>query len=320
MIERIKALKRPTVPSAVPILFLLLTGFSIAADYFFTIENFKNILLNGSVLSIIALGMSVVMLTNGIDLSVGAMVSFVSIIIGILLSNGLSVISSIGGSLLLGGMIGFLNGILIAIFEFPPFIVTLGTMSLINGMALVFSDGKTIYWDPNWFNTIATSEVFSLPIPFWIVLILLGITLWFFHFQSFGNHIWGIGNNEEALRLVGVNTKLYTVISYVICSLLASISGIITTSRIASGNPTVGFGSEFQAIAAAAIGGISFLGGYGHPGFAIVSALTITVLVNGLNLLGFSTPWQYTGIGLLLIIGMSLNILRDIGKKKVHKS
>jgi len=308
--HQIKSFKLSMFPSAVPILISLGVIFSITADYFFTIENFKNILLNGSVLSIIALGMSVVMLTNGIDLSVGAIISFISIAVAVFLSKGLDITYSIIGALLVGSMVGLINGFLIAVFEFPPFIVTLGTMGVINSMALVLSDGKTVYWDRNWFNAIASSEIFFLPTPFWIVLALLALTLWFFHFQSFGTYIWGIGNNEDALRLAGVNTKIYTLISYIISSFLASISGIIITSRIASGNPTVGFGLEFQAIAAAAIGGISFFGGHGHPGFAIVSGLTIIVLINGLNLLGFSTPWQYTGTGVLLILGMFLNIMQ----------
>lgn len=301
----------PKLPSAVPILVILFIVFSVTADYFFSIMNFKNILLNGSVLSIIALGMSIVMLTNGIDLSVGSTISFVSVMSALLLSGGLGVIPSILIAMTASCMIGLLNGVIIAELEFPPFVVTLGTMGVVNGMALVLCDGKTVYWEKNWLNALSSTEFLSFPVPFWIVLILLAFVIWFFHFESFGSYIWGIGNNEEALRLAGVNTKLFTVIAYIICSGFAAIAGIITTSRIASGNSTIGFGSEFEAIAASAIAGVSFFGGHGHPGFAVISGLAIIVLINGLNLLGFSTPWQYTGIGVLLIIGMSMNILRD---------
>ena len=299
------------LPSAVPILIVLFTIFSFTADYFFSTMNFKNILLNGSVISIIALGMSVVMLTNGIDLSVGAIVSVVSILTALMLSKGSSVIFSILIAVTVACAIGLFNGVIIAKLGFPPFIVTLGSMGIVNSMALVLCDGRTVYWEKNWLNDLALKEFFSLPIPFCMVLILLALILWFFHFESFGSYIWGIGSNEEALRLAGVKTKLFTVIAYIICSGLAGIAGIITTSRIASGNPTVGLGTEFEAIAAAAIGGITFFGGHGHPGFAVISGLTIIVLVNGLNLLGFGTPWQYTGIGVLLIVGMSINILRQ---------
>lgn len=312
--RKISTFKPSSLPSAVPILIFLCITFTATADYFFTAENFRNIILNGSVLSIIALGMSLVMLTNGIDLSVGGTISFVSIITAILLANRFSTPCSIILSLLAGCIIGLINGLLVAVFQFPSFFVTLGTMGVMNSLALVLSDGRTVYWDASWLNVIASEEILSLPIAFWVILILLSLTIWFFHFHSFGTYVWGIGNNEEALRLVGVNTKLYKIIVYVLCSVLASISGIITTSRIASGHPTIGFGTEFQAIAAAAIGGIAFFGGHGHPGFTIVSGTAIMVLVNGLNLMGFSTPWQYTATGLLLIIGMSTNILNRTGR------
>lgn len=300
------------IPGAVPIFIILVIIFSSSAKGFFSLYNFKSILLQGSALSIIALGMSVVMLTNGIDLSVGSTISLVGIIVTITLSNNFNVILSIIIGILIGCTIGFLNGILIAKLKLPPFIVTLGTMGMVGSLALVLSGGQTLYWEKNWFNAIAKKEFFILPVPFLIVIILLFIVMWLFNLQSFGTYISGIGNNEESIRLVGVKINFFKVGAYVMCGAFAAVAGIIITSRIASGNPSIGGGSEFEAIAAAAIGGISFFGGKGHPGFAFFSGFVIIILVNGLSLLGLSTAWQYIGIGILLIIGMSLNMLKNI--------
>ncbi|MFQ5867519.1 MAG: ABC transporter permease [bacterium] len=300
------------IPGTIYIFIILIIIFSTTTKNFLSLNNFKNILLQGSSLSIIALGMSIVMLTNGIDLSVGSIISLVSIVIAIFLANGFSIIFSIFIGILIGCGIGFLNGIFASTLKLPPFIVTLGTMGIASSLALVFSGGLTLYWDKNWFNAIAKEEFIGLPVPFWIILILLCFIIWLFNFQSFGTYIWGVGNNEESLRLAGVRINFFKIMAYIICAAFAGVASIITTSRIASGNPTIGFGREFEAIAAAAIAGISFFGGKGHPGFAVFSGFTITILINGLSLLGLSTAWQYVGIGFLLIIGMSLNMFRLI--------
>ncbi len=300
------------IPSAVPIFIILISIFSITAKGFFSLYNFKSILLQGSSLSIVALGMSTVMLTNGIDLSVGSTISLLSIVVTIALSNNVNVIVSILIGILVGCVIGFFNGILITKLRLPQFIVTLGTMGIVGSLALVFSGGLTLYWEKNWFNTIAKDEFLSIPVPFGIAIILLSLIIWLFNFQSFGVYISGIGNNEEAMRLAGVRINFYKVYSYIVCGAFAAVAGIITTSRIASGNPTIGLGCEFEAIAAAAVGGISFFGGRGHPGYAFFSGFIIIILVNGLSLLGLSTAWQYTGIGLLLIIGMTFNMLENV--------
>lgn len=299
------------IPAAVLLFIAIGILFAMTSPKFLSLINLKNILLQSSPLAILSLGMSFVMLTNGIDLSVGSVVSFVSIITGKLLSMGFNIILSIFIGILAGSVIGIFNGIIISKVKLPPFIVTLGTMGISAGLALVLCGGETLYWKKNWFNAVALKYFLGIPVTFWIVLLIFAFILWVVHKSSFGIYVYGIGSNEEALRLCGVKVNFYKAIVYLINGCFAGIVGIIITSRIASGNPIIGIGFEFEAIAAAAIGGISFFGGKGHPGFALLSAVTITMLMNGLGLLGFGMAWQYCAIGIILIIGMSINILLE---------
>lgn len=298
------------VPSAIYIFIIIVIIFLTTAKGFFSLYNLKSIALQGSSLSIIALGMSLVMLTNGIDLSIGSTISLVSIVVSIILSKNFNIFIVIVIGIIIGCATGLLNGVLVTKLKLPSFIVTMGTMGMIGSAALVLSNGQTLYWEKNLFNNIAKKEFLIFPVPFLIALFLLFIIVWLFNFQSFGTYVKGIGNNEESIRLAGVKVNIFKIGSYIICGAFAAIAGIITTSRIASGNPTIGVGSEFEAVAAAAIGGISFFGGEGHPALAFFSGFVITILVNGLSLMGLSTAWQYVGIGVLLIMGMSLNLIK----------
>ncbi len=290
-----------------PLFLIVFILFASTAPNFLSIMNLKNILLHSSALAILALGMSLVMLTNGIDLSVGSLVSLVSIVTAGLLGSKFGVLFAIFSGILTASFFGIFSGIIISRIKLPPFIVTLGTMVITASLALVLCGGETLYWEKNWFNTIALKYFFGVPILFCIVSIFFILIMLLIHYTSFGSYIYGIGSNEEALRLCGVKVKLYKTLVYLLSGCFASVAGIMLTSRIASGNPIIGMGYEFEAIAAAAIGGISFIGGKGNPAFAFLSAVTITMLTNGLGLMGFTTPWQYCGIGAILVFGMFLN-------------
>ena len=315
-----------TFPSVVPLFFIVLILFACSAPDFLSIMNVRNILQHSSPLAILALGMSLVMLTNGIDLSVGSLVSIVGIVTTILLGGGYGrdwggnygVLFPVIVGVLAACCLGVFNGIIISIIKLPPFIVTLGTMAITASLALVLCGGYTQYWHKNWLNEIALTYLLGIPVSFFIVIILFVIITFLVHCTSFGAYVYGMGSNEEALRLCGVKVNLHKTIVYLLNGFLAGVAGIIVTSRIASGNPIIGVGYEFEAIAAAAIGGISFIGGVGHPGFALLAALTITMLTNGLSLLGFGTPYQYCGMGAIFVVGMSLNRLLDrVMSKKV---
>jgi len=304
-------------PSVVPLFLLVMILFACTSSDFLSIMNIRNILLHSSPLAILSLGMSLVMLTNGIDLSVGSMVSLMGTVTAILLGGGYG--SEWGGNygvlfpiivgVLAASCFGLFNGIIISTVKLPAFIVTLGTMAITASLSLVLCGGYTQYWHKNWLNEIALTYFLGIPVSFFIVIIIFITITFLVHCTSFGVYVYGMGSNEEALRLCGVKVNMHKTIIYLLNGFLAGVAGIIVTSRIASGNPIIGVGYEFEAIAAAAIGGISFMGGVGHPGFALLAALTITMLTNGLGLLGYGTPYQYCGMGVIFVVGMSLNRL-----------
>jgi len=297
------------IPSGAILFVVVLALFAAAVPEFLSIENITNILLAGSPLALFTLGMSLVMLANGIDLSVGACTSFISVLTASLLGSGWPIPFSLGIGVLAAVLVGFGNGVMVFRLKLPAFIVTLGTMGLTTGLALLIGGGQTLYWDKNWFNGIAVNYWLGLPLVFWIFLVIFAAIAWILHQTAFGRYIYGIGCNEEALRLCGVKIGRYTIAIYVLNGCCVGIAGLMITSRVASGNPIIGVGLEFEAVAAAAIGGISFMGGKGHPAFAVISAITITMLLNGLGLVGFHTSIQYVFVGLILILGMSMNII-----------
>lgn len=299
------------IPSVVLLFIAIGVFFSITSPYFLSLMNLKIIMLQCSALAIIAMGMSFVMLTNGIDLSVGSVIALVGVVTAIILKSGLNIVFSIFLGILVGCTVGLFNGFIISKIKLPPFVATLGSMGIVYSLALIICGSYTVHWEKSWFNSIALWHLLGIPVTFWITIFIFGVVLWIVHRSSFGIYIYGIGSNEEALRLCGVRINLYKIRVYIMSGFFAGISGIILASRIASGNPNTGFGYEFNAIAAAAIAGISFFGGKGHPGYSLLAAITVTMLMNGLGLVGYSVYWQYCAVGLILIIGMSLNKLSE---------
>ena len=309
---KFRVLKELTrLPSGVYLFIVVLVTFTLLSPHFLSVRNVTNILLAGSPAAILSLGIALVMLTNSIDLSIGSCMSFISVLTASLLSSGFAILPCILLSILAGVAVGLFNGFFVAKFKLPAFIVTLGTMGITEGIALLLGGGQTIYWEKNWFNRVALSYFLGLPVVFWIVIFIFAIVLWIVHLSRFGRNIYGIGSNEEALRLCGVKINLQKILVFVLHGSFVGIAGVMITSRVASGNPIIGVGLEFEAIAAAAVGGISFVGGKGHPGFAMLSAFTITMLLNGLGLVGMLTSIQYVFVGLILIIGMSMNALLE---------
>ncbi len=298
---------RIRLPSAIPLFLTVLVVFAFQAPKFLTAMNLSNILLHSSALALLALGMALTMLTNGIDLSVGSLVSLVSVVTAVMLGTRAGIVSSIAIGILAGALCGLFSGLVVSRIKLPSFIVTLATMVGTASLALVISGGNSLYWEKNWFNQVSLQSFAGIPVPFWIVILVAGLMMLVIHLTSYGPYVYGLGNNEEALRLAGVAVDLYKTSVYVLNGAFAGIAGVLLTSRVASGYPILGVGLEFEAIASAAIGGISFVGGRGHPAFAMLSALTITMLMNGLGLMGFTTPWQYCAIGLVMLVGMFIN-------------
>ena len=297
------------IPHVVYLFTGLIILFSFISPNFFSIGNLSNLILQGSVLLIISLGLTLVMLSNGIDLSVGSLMSLCGMVAGMSLSKGLGLIPALFFGILTGLASGLFIGFLVTRLRFSPFIATFGMMGVFEGISLFSNKGESIYWSESVFNFIGSGYLFNVPFPVWLAALTFVIVYVLLYKTPFGVNVYAIGGHEEGLRLSGVNVKRQKIMVYMVSGLLASIGGMVLSSRIASGHPTVGIGYEFEAIASSVIGGTTFFGGQGGIVGTLFGALMITLLRNGLNLLGYTTPFQYCVIGVILAVGITLNTL-----------
>jgi len=297
------------IPHVVYLFTGLIILFSFISPNFFSIGNLSNLILQGSVLLIISLGLTLVMLSNGIDLSVGSLMSLCGMVAGMSLSKGLGLIPALFFGILTGLASGLFIGFLVTRLRFSPFIATFGMMGVFEGISLFSNKGESIYWSESVFNFIGSGYLFNVPFPVWLAALTFVIVYVLLYKTPFGVNVYAIGGHEEGLRLSGVNVRRQKIMVYMVSGLLASIGGMVLSSRIASGHPTVGIGYEFEAIASSVIGGTTFFGGQGGIVGTLFGALMITLLRNGLNLLGYTTPFQYCVIGVILAVGITLNTL-----------
>lgn len=274
---------------------------SFATDAFATSKNLYNITRNVTFVAIIALGMTLVIITGGIDLSVGSVLCLCSMVLAVVMNAGYSIEVGIAASVATALVVGAFNGILIAYVGLPPFVVTLGMLSVARSLAMVASGNTVVFeFGPDhdlllalgggaWFFGIAN------PVMYMIVLgLLTGFVL---RFTRFGRHVFAIGGNEDAATLTGVPVKLIKVVVYMISALSAGIAGIVQTGWLGAVTTNIGAGMELQVIAAAVIGGANLAGGGGTALGAIIGAMLIEVIRNSLGLLGINAFWQGTFIG-----------------------
>jgi ribose transport system permease protein len=287
---------------------------AILSPVFLTYPNLVNILQQITVNAVIALGMSVVIFTGGIDLSVGSTLAFSGIILGqMIVNNGIHPIIACLCAVSIGAASGLVNGILIAHFKLQPMIATLGIMSIARGAALTLAGGRTITGYSKGFRWIGSGTIGSTGIPVQIGFMLLLYLLMFYilRFRKTGRYIYSIGGNEEATRLSGIDVKTYKALSYVICGIMASIAGIILVSKLNSAQSIAGEGYELDAIASSVIGGASLLGGAGSVWGTLLGAITMGIIRNGLNLMNVSSYTQRLIIGVIIIAAVSLDSLRS---------
>lgn len=280
---------------------------SIVSEQFLTVSNLLNVTRQVSINAVIAVGMTLVILTGGIDLSVGSIVALAGSVTAGLLVGGLSIPMAVLAGLLLGTFIGMMNGIFITYGKIPPFIATMGMMTIVRGYTLVYTDGRPITGFSESFRSIGGGYVGSVPIPV-IIMILIFIFAWLILKKNkFGRYIYAIGGNEEAARLSGINTRKNLIGVYSIAGLLAALSGIILASRLNSAQPTAGAAFEMDAIAAVVLGGTSLAGGRGTIVGTLVGALIIGVLDNGLNLLNVSSFYQQVAKGVVILLAVLMD-------------
>jgi ribose/xylose/arabinose/galactoside ABC-type transport system permease subunit len=281
---------------------ILLGGvLSVLTPYFLTVSNLLNIAEQTSINAIVAVGMTFVILSGGIDLSVGSIVALSGVMLGIALRDQQPVAVAIFLALSVGATCGLINGLLIDRGGLPPFIVTLGMMSIARGAALVITEGRPISGFEPEFRALATARIGFIPAP---VLVMAAVYL-LAHFvltrTLFGRYVYAIGGNEEATRLSGVRIHLHKPAIYAVSGLMSALAAVILTARLNSAQPIAGMMYELDAIAATVIGGTSLMGGEGSLGGTLVGALIMGVLRNGLNLLGVSSFLQQIVIGGVIV-------------------
>lgn len=292
-----------------PLLGLLLLGIAltILSDRFLTVNNLLNVARQISINAIISVGMTLVILTGGIDLSVGSIVALTGSITAGLLVGGQGILPAILLGMVIGSLLGLFNGVLITRAEIPPFIATLGTMTVARGLTLVYTDGRPITGMEDVFRYLGGGYIIGIPVPVVIMVVIFAMAYVMLKKTRFGRYIYAIGGNEEAARLSGINTKKILLSVYVLGGLLAGISGIIMASRLNSAQPTAGVSFELDAIAAVVLGGTSLSGGVGTIGGTLIGALIIGVLDNGLNLLNVSSFYQQIAKGLVILLAVFLD-------------
>jgi ribose/xylose/arabinose/galactoside ABC-type transport system permease subunit len=279
----------------------------ILTPHFLTVSNLLNVLEQTAINAVIAAGMTFVIISGGIDLSVGSLVALSGVVLGTLLHAGVPMPVAIAASLGVGFFFGVLNGLAITWGRLPPFIATLGMMSVARGCALLFTDGRPVSGFDAAFRNLASARVVGIPAP---VLVAIGVYIvaWFVLSKTrFGRYVYAIGGNEEATRLSGVNVRLHKTCVYGVSGLASAVAAVLLTSRLNSAQPIAGIMYELDAIAATVIGGTSLMGGEGGLGGTIIGALIMGVLRNGLNLLGVSSFVQQIVIGLVIVFAVLID-------------
>ncbi|MBH0130191.1 ABC transporter permease [Salinibacterium sp. NK8237] len=296
-------------------LIVLVVFFSIANPAFLTWPNISGVLLATAVIGILALGTTFVIITGGIDLSIGTGMTLAAVMTGVFVVNmGVPVWLGVIGGIATGGLMGFVNGLNIAYLKLPPFIATLAMMLIAQGLSLIISGVRPIYFSaiaPE-FSQIALGNLIpSFPNAVLITIVVALIAYIVLGKTVLGRFTFAIGSNEEATRLSGVNTRRWKILIYTFAGLFTGIAGVVIASRLDSAQPALGVGYELQAIAAVIIGGTSLLGGRGSILGTVIGALIMSVVINGLRIMSIQTEWQNVVVGVVILVAVYFDTLRN---------
>jgi ribose transport system permease protein len=293
-------------------LIILCVVMTILSPFFLTFNNLFNVGTQIAVIAILALGQTFVIVSGGIDLSVGSVLGLAGIVFGwatAVANLPLPVALALGIGA--GALAGLVNGLLITLGNLPPFIATLAMLSAASGLALVISDGQPLNPIPEPILSLGSGDLFGIvPLPVIVMLVMWAITIGVLRSTYSGRSMYAIGGNEEAARLSGINVSRQKLVIYTLSGLFAGIAGILLTARLASADPQAGFTYELDAIAAVVIGGASLSGGVGNATGTLIGALILGVLRNGLNLLNVSAFWQQVIIGAVIALAVMTDTLR----------
>jgi ribose transport system permease protein len=289
----------------------LILLFALAAPGFASITNLSNILVQSTILLLLALPMTFVIMTEGLDLSMGAVVTFASVVFALVVVGTGSLGIGLLAALSVGIGFGTVNGTLVAWLSIPPFVATLGTLGVAQGLALVISDGQSVVGIPRHVRAVYSGDLLGIPIPILIAIAAYAAFHVLLYWTRFGTYIVALGGNREALTLAGVPWKRALIGVYVLCGAMSGLAALLMTARVNAGHPTAAIGMEFDAIAAAALGGTSFEKGNGWIFGTLLGVIAVGVLRNGLNLLAVPSSAQVACIGLIVILALFLEGLRN---------
>jgi ribose transport system permease protein len=294
----------------VGLLALMWIVLAFSTNSFWTYNNISNLLRQGSMIAILAMGETFVIITAGIDLSVGAVVGFTSVIVAWFLTQGFPIWAAILITLAFGFAIGTFHAFGISKLGLPPFIMTLATLTALRGIGLLITNGATISITNTTFTGFSRGDFLGIPNLFWMVVVVAVPAYIFLHQSRYGRYLFAIGSNMEAARLSGVNTTRMIYIAYILSAVCASFVGILLASRIGIGNATQAEGWELQAIASSVIGGTSLFGAVGSVHGPLLGSFILTTINNGANLLNVNAFWQRIITGVLIIVIVYFDGLR----------
>lgn len=286
---------------------LICLALTLLSDRFLTIDNIVNVLRQSTINGIIAIGMTYVILTAGIDLSVGAILALSAVVTASMLQGDVGVAGAITIGLGLGAGLGLINGLIITKANVPPFVATLGMMTIARGLALTYTEGRPITGLPEMFRVIGAGSVGPVPVPIVLTAVVFIAGWVLLRRTTLGQLIFAIGNNPTAARYAGISVDRTITFVYVVAGALSALAGMILIARLDSAQPTAGLAYEFDAIAAVVVGGTSFAGGQGGLGGTLIGVLIIAVLNNGLNLLNVSSFYQPVVTGVVIAVALLLH-------------
>jgi ribose transport system permease protein len=298
------------LPGAAWLLLVLCLIFSAVAPDFLSVANLRNVLLQATILMLLALPMTLIILTEGLDLSMGASLSLCTVVLaGVQIASG-SILLGFAAALAVALLIGVANGALIALFDLPPFVVTLGTLGAAQGLALVAAEGRTTMGVAEGLRWFWEGSLGGVAVP-----VLLAIAAWaavhvLLYHTRFGTRVFALGGNREALRFGGISVKTSLVWVYALGGLCVGLAALLMTARVNGGHPTAAIGLEFDAIAAVAVGGTAFERGKGSLSGTVLGVLAVGVMRNGLNLLSMPSSVQVAAVGVVVIAALWVDALR----------
>ena len=317
-----KSIKLGRESGIVVALVMMIIVFSLIDPIYLSSNNIVDIVKQSTINGLLGIGITLAIITGGIDLSIGSTFAIVIVSVGKLLVSGVNPFLAFAIGIILGFSLGIVNGILVAKVKLQPFIATLGTMSIYRGVAYIITGGWPVLDIPENFRKALDGDIFGVIPSSVVLLFVVGIIIWIIlKYTRFGNYIYALGSNEEATKLSGVNVDFNKMMAYAICGVGAALAGMVLLARLGTGEPTAGQGYELNAIAAAAVGGTSLMGGKGTMLRTILGTILLSALRVGLIVVGVDSFWQYIATGIIIVIAACFEIIQNkISSIKVSRS